>query len=164
MAVMAKRRRNSSQQRAMGSPFTVLAYFSVLMAALVLCGVIGPGRMWRRSGLRKEYRPYLVLELPVSREEIVRGALAGDGTEVPVPHQKLMKSRRLSLEEYTGWLQSYLWEGNHLRVNQGGVRYQVYFVPAGEETARVPIPVGYEYALSGDGRNGFIVTVWKAAG
>lgn len=145
----------------MGSPFTVLAYLSAVMAALVICGAIGPGRMWRRSGLRKEYLPYLVLELPVSQERVSQGALAEEGEEIPPPHEKLMKSRRLSLSEYTGWLQRYSWEGKRLKANQDGVRYQIYFVPAEEETTRVPIPVGYRYSLSGDGEDGFIVTLWE---
>ena len=161
MAVMAKSRRSSPPQHTVGSPFTILAYFSMLMAALVICGAVGPGRMWRRSGVRKEYRSYLVLELPVSREETVRGPLAGDGSEIPPPHQKLMKNRRLSPSDYAAWLQSYSWEGSRLRVRQDGVRYQVYYVPAAGETARVPVPVGYEYALSGDGQDGFIVTIWE---
>lgn len=146
----------------MGSPFTVLAYLSAVLVALALCGAIGPGGLWRRSGLRKEYVPYLVLELPVSREGIAQGVLAEEGGELPPPHEKLMESRRLSLPEYAGWLRGYSWEGSHLKASQDGVRYQVYYVPAGEETTRVPIPVGYEYILSGNGEDGFIVTIWEA--
>lgn len=162
MAIRANRRgRGPERGTGMGSPFTVLAYLCAVMAALVICGSIGPGRMWRRSGIQKVYRSYLVLELPVSSEEAARGVLAGEAAEIPAPHEKLMKTRRLSLPEYTQWLSGYPWEGSHLKTRQDGVRYQVYYVPAGEETTRVPIPVGYEYILSGDGRDGFIVTIWE---
>lgn len=157
-------RRRSSPQRGKGNVFTVLAYVFAAVMALALCGAIGPGGLWRRSGLRKQYRPYLVLELPVSREQLSRGALAAEGGEISPPHEKLMASRRLSLPEYTAWLRGYPWEGGHRKVSQDGVRYQIYFVPAGEETTRIPIPVGYRYTLSGDGREGFIVTIWEAAG
>ena len=69
-----------------------------------------------------------------------------------------MEKRGLSLAEYTRWLQNYPW-GDHLKVRQGGVQYEVYFVPAAVDTTRVPIPVGYRYTLSGDGEEGFIVTI-----
>lgn len=156
---MAKRRRNSPQRGIM-SPFTALAYLCAVLVALALCGAIGPGGLWRRSGLRKEYRSYLVLELPVPEEGIDQGPLAGDGTELPPIHQELMKRRRLSLPEYIDWLRRYPWEGSHLKRSLDGARYEVYYVPAGEEATRVPIPVGYEYFLSGNGEDGFIVTVW----
>ena len=42
-----------------------------------------------------------------------------------------------------------------------GGSYEVYFVPATPGTTRVPVPVGYDYTLSGDGESGFIVTVSK---
>lgn len=159
MRVTRARRRQTSQPR-WGGPFTVVSYFCAFLAALLLCGVIGPGRMWRRTGLQKEYRPYLVLELPVAREEIARGPLAGDGEEIPAPHREQMEKRKLSREEYVRWLRAYPWEGDHLTVRQDGVKYEVYFIPAGEGTTRVPVPVGYVYILSGDGEDGFIVTVW----
>lgn len=145
----------------MGSPFTVLAYLFAVLMALALCGAIGPGGLWRRSGVQRVYRPYLVLELPVSGERITQGALAGDGTEIPPPHQKLMQGRRLSLPEYIDWLRRYPWEESHRKVRLDGVRYEIYYVSAGEETTRVPIPVGYEYHLSGNGEDGFVVTVWE---
>lgn len=145
----------------MGSPFTVLSYLFAVLMAMALCGTIGPGGLWRRSGLRKEYRSYLVLELPVSRERLAQGPLAGDGTELPPLHRRLMERRRLSLPEYTEWLKRYTWEGGRRKVRLDGARYEIYFVPAGEEATRVPIPVGYEYSLSGNGEDGFIVTIWE---
>lgn len=156
---MADRRRSSPQGKA--NAFTVLAYAFAVLMAFALCGAIGPGGLWRRSGVRKEYRSYQVLELPVSRKGIDRGPLAAEGGEVPFPHDKLMRYRRLTLPEYTEWLQKFSWEGSRLKVSQDGVRYQLYYVPAGEETTRIPIPVGYRYAISGDGWKGFIVTIWE---
>lgn len=156
---MASRRR-SSPGNGKGIVFTVLAYTSAVLVAMALCGVIGPGGLWHPSGVKREYRSYQVLELPVSREELGSGPLAAEGREIPPPHQKLMERRGLSLAEYTVWLRNYSWEGLRRRVSQGGVRYQIYFVPAELGVTRIPIPVGYRYSLSGDGEEGFIVTIW----
>lgn len=145
-----------------GRSFTALAYLCALAMALFLRGAVTHGaRPWHRGGLQKEYRPYLVLELPVSREGVARGPLAGEPGELPPPHQRQLERRKKTLPEYVRWLRGYPWEGDHLRVRQDGVNYEVYYIPAGEGTTRVPIPVGYEYLLSGDGEDGFIVTVWK---
>lgn len=155
---MAKRRQ-SSEQRGWSRPFTLLGFFCAFAVALFLCGAVSPGgRPWHPSGVRRVYRPYLVLELPVPREQAARGPLAGTGEEIPPPHLAQMEKRGLSLAEYTRWLQNYPW-GDHLKVRQGGVQYEVYFVPAAVDTTRVPIPVGYQYTLSGDGEDGFIVTI-----
>lgn len=160
---MANRRR-SSPGNGKGNVFTVLAYLSAVLVAMALCGAIGPGGLWRHSGVRREYRSYMVLELPVPRERLGSGPLAAEGREIPPPHEKLMERSGLSLPEYTAWLRGYSWEGLRRRVRQDGVRYQIYFVPAEVGITRIPIPVGYQYTLSGDGQEGFIVTIWEAAG
>jgi len=145
-------------RKSRGRSFTALAYLCALGLALFLREAMGP---WRHSGLQKEYRPYLVLELPAPREWVGQGPLAGGSEELPPPHQKQLERRKKSLPEYVGRLRGYPWEGNHFRVRQDGVNYEVYYIPAEEGTTRVPIPVGYEYLLSGDGEDGFIVTIWK---
>lgn len=156
--------RRSSQQQTGGRPFTAVSYLCALAAALLLCGAIGPGKLWRRSGIRKVYRPYYVLELPLPREAAAQGPLAVPGEELPPVHQKLMKQKRKETpEEYAGWLRDYPWEGEHLTARLDGTEYEIYFVPAAPgEITRVPIPVGYEYTVSGNGADGFIVTAGKA--
>jgi len=155
-----KRRHSAAvnDRKGRSRPFTALAYLCALGLALFLREAMGP---WRRSGLQKEYRPYLVLELTVPREGVTEGPLAGEPGELPPPHKRQLERRKRSLPEYVGWLRGYPWEGDHLRIRQDGVSYEVYYIPAGEGATRVPIPVGYEYFLSGDGEEGFIVTVWK---
>ena len=94
-------------------------------------------------------------------EDTALGPLAGNGEELPSPHRQLIRRHGPDLWEYTQWLRRYPWEGEHLEVRQWGDSYEVYFVPATPGTTRVPVPVGYDYTLSGDGESGFIVTVSK---
>ena len=68
---------------------------------------------------------------------------------------------RLQPEEYLQWLEEWPWEGDHLVRRIKGVEYEIYFVPAAPEITQIPIPVGYQYLLSGSGGDGFLVTSWK---
>ena len=155
--------RERSRQRYWGGWLTALSYLCAFALALVLCRGFAPGGRWHRNGpgLRRERRPYLVLELPVAWEDTALGPLAGTGEELPSPHRQLIRRHGPDLWEYTQWLRRYPWEGEHLEVRQWGDSYEVYFVPATPGTTRVPVPVGYDYTLSGDGESGFIVTVSK---
>lgn len=139
------------------------AYLCALAFAAALLYVALPERAGRGTGLERVYRPYLALELPVDParaadcplgEQLAAGA-AGQ------PHDALMKRQRLRPEEYLRWLERWTWEGEHLAARVKGVEYELYFVPASPGRTRVPIPVGYDYRLSGNGGTGFLVTVWK---
>ncbi len=139
------------------------AYLCALVFAAVLLRVTLPGRPGHGKGLERVYRPYLVLELPVDSakaadcplgEQLARG-------EAVQPHATLMKRQRLQPEEYLAWLERRPWEGEHLTTKVKGVEYEIYFVPAAPGRTQVPVPVGYDYRLSGNGGTGFLVTAWK---
>lgn len=141
----------------------IASYLCVLLFAIALLWMALPGSSGRGAGLVREYRPYLVLELPVDsakaaesplKEQLAKG-------EAGPPHSVLMKRLRLQPEEYLQWLEEWPWEGDHLVRRIKGVEYEIYFVPAAPEITQIPIPVGYQYLLSGSGGDGFLVTSWK---
>lgn len=139
------------------------AYLCALAFGLALLWMALPKGAERGKGLERVYRPYLVLELPVDPAKAADCPLgeqlaAGEAVQ---PHATLMKRQRLRPEEYLRWLERWTWEGEHLTRKVRGVEYEVYFVPAAPGTTQVPIPVGYDYRLSGNGGTGFLVTAWK---
>lgn len=91
---------------------------------------------------------------------------------VGAPHAELITAMNISFEEYHDYLRTFTWDGTRLLIAEDGTvsetdgldlpdsGYMVYHVPAleGESTA-VPVPPDSKYEISGDNRNGFIVTV-----
>ena len=79
--------RERSRQRYWGGWLTALSYLCAFALALVLCRGFAPGGRWHRNGpgLRRERRPYLVLELPVAWETPPWGPWRGPGRNCPPP-------------------------------------------------------------------------------
>lgn len=153
------RRRQEERRGPRGSALTAVSYFCTLAFALALLWGLGPP-VFRGKGLEKKYLPYLVLELPVESARAGEGPLV-DGAPGR-PHDTILKKQRLGAEEYLVWLRRWTWEGEHLTRRVWGTKYEIYWVPvsAGEITC-LPVPVGYDYSVSGDGGAGFVVTVSK---
>lgn len=86
---------------------------------------------------------------------------------VGLPHAYYMTENDLCLEEYVDLLRrEYSYSDEPLRVEapdrDGKVRnYEIYFVPADTDKGKneLIVPVGYEYEISGNNVDGFIVTV-----
>ena len=77
-------------------------------------------------------------------------------------HAKYMTDCGITLEEYTDLLRTkYTYDGEHLQYSDGSTNYEIYFVPSddGADTTNVPVPSGYDYAISGNNVDGFVVTV-----
>ncbi len=86
---------------------------------------------------------------------------------VGLPHAYYMTEKDLCLEEYIDLLRNeYSYSDEHLKVSapdrDGKVRnYEIYFVPADTNNGKnqVIVPRGYEYSISGNNVDGYIVTV-----
>ena len=86
---------------------------------------------------------------------------------VGLPHAYYMSEKDLCLEEYIELLrEDYKYSDEHLKVSapdrDGHVRnYEIYFVPADTNKGKnqVIVPLGYEYSISGNNVDGFIITV-----
>lgn len=75
-------------------------------------------------------------------------------------HAETMNELNLCLEEYIMYLKSYSY---YISPGQGiteaGKNYSIYYVPAENDITYVPIPESKAYVISGNNKDGFIVTV-----
>lgn len=79
---------------------------------------------------------------------------------VGVPHASYMYENNLCLEEYLELLKTDYSGEKHLQINAAdGKGYEVYYVPASSANGSIQVPSNYEYTVSGDNMEGFIVTV-----
>lgn len=78
---------------------------------------------------------------------------------VGVAHATYMFENNLCLEEYLELLRTAHRHGNSLKV---GNDYEVYYTEATADATDVQVPTNFEYELSGDNMNGYIVTVFKS--
>lgn len=74
---------------------------------------------------------------------------------VGLPHSGIMKDYDLCLEEYITTLRAYPFDGNHLKVVYLGKSYEIYYCKGLE----VAIPINRDYTISGNNKDGFIVTI-----
>lgn len=78
---------------------------------------------------------------------------------VGVPHSYYIMENAITLEEYTKLIKSYTLMGEHLFVEAGDKSYEIYYVPAAEETTEIYVPNDRPYTVSGNNVDGFVVTV-----
>ncbi len=82
------------------------------------------------------------------------------------PHAYYIMTKNLCLEEYLELLKNYPYEEDHLLFTDNeGIAYEVYYVVVDTEydTTMVPVPSEYDYSISGNNTDGFIVTVTLGA-
>lgn len=96
----------------------------------------------------------------VVRYEKDKQSLTGIGDEpwhfryVGVPHAAVMAEKGLCLEEYTDYLKEFPFDGQHLAVDWGGERYEIWYCAG---TAAY-LPDSGEYTVSGNNVDGIVVT------
>lgn len=79
---------------------------------------------------------------------------------VGVPHASYMYDNNLCLEEYLDLLKSDYSNEKHLQIKAAdGKNYEIYYVSASAANGSIQVPSNYEYTVSGDNMEGFIVTV-----
>lgn len=70
------------------------------------------------------------------------------------PHAEKMAELGLCLEEYIEYLRAFPFGGEHLFIDCGGERYEVWYEPG----SAVHVPIEGEYSVSGNNIDGLIVT------
>ncbi len=83
---------------------------------------------------------------------------------VGVPHAEIMSANSYCLEEYLSFIKDYSFDNSHYECTlENGDAYEIYYVSAENavDLVNIPVPKDYEYSISGDNMNGFIVTVKK---
>ncbi|WP_421617814.1 M15 family metallopeptidase [Brevibacillus sp. TJ4] len=96
-------------------------------------------------------------------------AITGIGWEpwhfryVGVPHAQIIQERGLTLEEYTDYVKAYTRYGEHLFVETNNGLACIYYVPLADgNTATIDLPDDSTWQISGNNRDGLVVTVWTA--
>lgn len=102
----------------------------------------------------------------IIRYEEEKKSITGIGNEpwhlryVGVPHAQIMKELHLCLEEYIEFIKSYRYYTKPYQSETGvAANYSIYYVPVNGESTEIPIPAQHEYEISGNNKDGFIVTV-----
>jgi len=84
---------------------------------------------------------------------------------VGYPHAEIMEQHDFCLEEYIDFVRKFTYGGNYLTVETDSMLVQIYYVPAEDgPSTSVPILNGDLYRISGNNRDGFIVTAFTGKG
>lgn len=109
------------------------------------------------------YKYGFILRFPEGKDEITgQSYRPWHFRYVGKAHASYMHEKGLCLEEYINELKSYPYEGTHLEAaDSDGKRYEIYYFAADTSAAMtsVAVPAGYEYEISGNNTDGFIITV-----
>ena len=80
---------------------------------------------------------------------------------VGTPHSYLISLNAYCLEEYVEFVTRFSVD-NRYAFSREGVNYEIYYVKAADgEMTEVPVPVDFDYTVSGDNIGGFIVTITR---
>ena len=80
---------------------------------------------------------------------------------VGYPHSKIIKQHNFALEEYIEFIKNYDTDSRLVYEDEYGLHVEIYYIPACEEQTSVTIPREFDYQISGNNVDGFIVTVWR---
>ncbi|MBR1530129.1 MAG: M15 family metallopeptidase [Oscillospiraceae bacterium] len=104
----------------------------------------------------------IILRYPENKTEVTRIAFEPwHYRYVGIPHAAYVRNNNICLEEYITLLYGYDYESEHLQIaDQQNELYEIYYYPADTsgETTMLPVPADKEYSVSGNNRDGFIVT------
>lgn len=156
--------RNREEQKALylekGAEYALPAGYSEHNTGLALdigstLGEMGqaPEGKWLRSNA---WRYGFILRYPKDKDDVT-----GIQYEpwhfryVGLPHSAVMDRKGFVLEEY--W--DYLKKQHHLSVTLDGKAYELHYYPVAQ-TASIPVPSNRRYRLSGDNKDGILVTVY----
>ena len=77
-----------------------------------------------------------------------------------------MQQNNLCLEEYVQQIQTYKYDGEHLKFDDfDGKQYEIYYYPQDENSSStmLAVPSEKEYTVSGNNVDGYIVTVLEGS-
>lgn len=81
------------------------------------------------------------------------------------PHAEIMEKNDWCLEEYIDFLQGFTYAGEHFVFENDNLRVVIYYVPAEEgQSTIVPIVSCDIYRISGNNRDGFIISAFTSKG
>lgn len=80
---------------------------------------------------------------------------------VGYPHSKIMQQHNFAMEEYIEFIKNYRSDSRLTYQDEYGMHIEMYYIPALDEQTCVTIPREFDYQVSGNNVDGFIVTVWR---
>lgn len=80
---------------------------------------------------------------------------------VGYPHSEIMEKNLFSLEEYIEYINAYKYGCNHLIYNNNQHVTEIFYFELKGETGMLSLDEYVPYQLSGNNRDGFIITVWR---
>ena len=105
----------------------------------------------------------IILRYPENKTEVTRIKFEPwHYRYVGKPHAEYIKNNNICLEEYIALLYGHASENDPLRItDKNNQIYEVYYYPADTagSSTMLPVPADKEYTVSGNNRDGFIVTV-----
>lgn len=115
---------------------------------------------------QNSYKYGFILRYPEDKADVtgVQG-IANHFRYVGKPHAEIMRANGFCLEEYLDWIKQFTIEQPLSFECEDGERYAVYyFAASNEKTTNIPIPLDstdteYTHSISGDNREGYVITV-----
>lgn len=105
----------------------------------------------------------IILRYPENKVEVTRFSFEPwHYRYIGVPHAGYVMQNGICLEEYIALLYGYAYENEHLQLTDSNNRiYEIYYYPADTENeiTVLPVPADKNYTVSGNNKDGFIVTV-----
>jgi D-alanyl-D-alanine dipeptidase/carboxypeptidase len=81
---------------------------------------------------------------------------------VGYPHSEIMEEKDLTLEEYTDYLQQFPYKGLHLCLQRKRRSFEIFYIPVpSDKGAFIEIADGVPYQVSGNNKDGTVVTLWR---
>ncbi|MDF2653574.1 MAG: peptidase [Bacillota bacterium] len=82
---------------------------------------------------------------------------------VGYPHSVIMNENDLTLEEYADFLKGFPEDGKHLCFSYENNQFEIYYLPvAAEDIIHIAVPEGIPYQVSGNNKDGIVMTLWRA--
>lgn len=80
---------------------------------------------------------------------------------VGYPHSRIMKEKKISLEEYIEFIKNYDEKDKYVIKENFSTEIEIYYVSAKDFYTHIRIPKDCIYQISGNNVDGFIVTLWR---
>lgn len=77
------------------------------------------------------------------------------------PHSEIVYNKCYTLEEYIEYIKGFVLNEKHLKINKNRITYEIFYVIASENTLNITLPEHSMYQVSGNNKDGFIITLWR---
>lgn len=118
-------------------------------------------------GVFNEFRKEAVKNGFIERYKGSKESITGISKEpwhfryIGYPHSAIMEEKEFSLEEYHVFLKDFTLEEESFKYRDDKYIWKIFYIEAVDEVETIEISDGYDYTISGNNRDGFIITQYK---